>query len=122
MLGAIARRLFGSANERYVKTLQPDVDAINGMEAEVEALSDDALRARTPALRLRLENGEAMDVLLVEADVSQSDACRRVVSETVASFGGRVFHRPMVSPSNHHAAPKPPQQGRGRLVICPRGE
>ena len=60
--------------------------------------------------------------LLVEADVSQGEACRRVVSETVAAYGGRVFHRPRVSPSNHRAEPRPPQQGRGRLVICPHAE
>ena len=51
MLGAIARRLFGTANERFLKTLQPNVDAINAMESELEALSDDALRARLADVR-----------------------------------------------------------------------
>ena len=48
MIGAIARRLFGTANERYLKGLQKDVDATNALESALEALSGDELRARTP--------------------------------------------------------------------------
>ena len=48
MIGAIARRLFGTANERYLKGLQNDVDATNALESALEALSGDELRARTP--------------------------------------------------------------------------
>ena len=51
MLGALARRLFGSANDRYVKSLGPIVSAINELEPELEAMSDDELRARTAALQ-----------------------------------------------------------------------
>jgi preprotein translocase subunit SecA len=47
MLGALARRLFGSANDRYVKSLGPIVSAINELEPQLEAMSDDELRART---------------------------------------------------------------------------
>jgi len=100
MLGAIARRLFGSANERYVKTLRPDVDAINGMEPELEALSDDALRARTPALRLRLENGETTDDLLIEAFATVREAAKRTLGQRhfdVQLMGGMVLHRGQIA-------------------------
>ncbi len=86
MLGAIVRRLFGSANERYVKTLRPDVDAINGMEPELEALGDDALRARTPALRQRLEGGESMDDLLVEAFATVRGGAKRTLADIMTRF------------------------------------
>ena len=61
MLEAIAKRMFGSANERYLRKLQPTVDAINALEPEVESLSDNDLKARTPWLKKRLGNGEDID-------------------------------------------------------------
>ena len=51
MLGALAKKVFGSANDRRVKSYQPRVAAINAMEGEVEGLSDEALRARTDAFK-----------------------------------------------------------------------
>ena len=51
MFSAVARKLFGSSNDRRVKKYQPRVDAINAMEKELEALSDDALRTRTAEFR-----------------------------------------------------------------------
>ena len=57
MLGAIAQKLFGTANDRYVKKLKSQVDAINALEPELEGLSDDDLKARTPWLRERAESG-----------------------------------------------------------------
>ncbi len=53
MIGAVARKLFGSANERRIRSYQPRVDAINALEAEVAALTDDALRARTAEFKSR---------------------------------------------------------------------
>jgi preprotein translocase subunit SecA len=47
MLGAVARKMFGSANDRRIKSYQPRVHAINALEPEIEKLSDDELRART---------------------------------------------------------------------------
>ena len=47
MIGAVARKLFGSSNDRRIRTYRPQVDAINALEKELEALSDEALRART---------------------------------------------------------------------------
>ena len=54
MIGAVARKLFGSANERRIRSYQPRVEAINALEKELEALSDDALKARTENSRSRL--------------------------------------------------------------------
>ena len=49
MIGAVARKLFGSSNDRRVRKYQPRVDAINALEPELVKLTDDALRARTDA-------------------------------------------------------------------------
>ena len=57
MLGAVARKLFGSANDRRVRAYQPRVAEINALEAEVAALSDDALKARTDDFRKQLADG-----------------------------------------------------------------
>ena len=57
MFGALARRLFGSANDRYVKSLGPIVSAVNELEPELEAMSDDELRARTQQFKDRLADG-----------------------------------------------------------------
>ena len=51
MIGAIARKLFGSSNERRIKSYFPRVAAINALEPQLESLSDEALRARTDAFK-----------------------------------------------------------------------
>ena len=58
MLGVIAKRLFGSHNDRFVNRLHPDVEAINALEPELAALPDDALKARTGRFRERLAGGD----------------------------------------------------------------
>ncbi|NQV45452.1 MAG: hypothetical protein HQ501_11135, partial [Rhodospirillales bacterium] len=77
MLESIAKRLFGSANDRYVKDLHKYVDAINVMEPDIEALSDDELKARTGVFRGRLDAGETEDDLMVEAFAVVREAARR---------------------------------------------
>ena len=57
MLGTVAKRLFGSANDRFIKSLRNTVDAINALEPELEALSDAELLTRTDRLRERLNAG-----------------------------------------------------------------
>ena len=52
-LGGIARKIFGSSNDRRIKSTRPRVEAINALENEMRALSDDALRARTDQFRAR---------------------------------------------------------------------
>ncbi|MEO1380741.1 MAG: hypothetical protein AAFU69_10395, partial [Pseudomonadota bacterium] len=66
-LGGLARKVFGSPNDRRLKGYNARVPAINALEPEMEALSDDALRAKTAEFRERFKNGETLDDLLVEA-------------------------------------------------------
>jgi preprotein translocase subunit SecA len=100
MIGAIARRLFGSANDRYVKSLHKQVAAINALEPELEGLSDDELRARTAWFRERLANGEALDDLLIEAFATVREASKRTLGQRhfdVQLVGGMVLHRGQIA-------------------------
>ncbi len=100
MIGAIARRLFGSANERFLKTLHKDVLAINALEPQLEALSDDELRARTPWLKQRLDAGESLDDLLVDAFATVREAAKRTLGQRhydVQLLGGIVLHKGMIT-------------------------
>src|SRR4051795_3070285 len=100
MFGALARRLFGSANDRYVKSLQPLVDQINELEPELEKLSDEVLRARTAEFRQRLEDGAELDDLLVEAFATVREAAKRTLGQRhfdVQLMGGIVLHRGMIA-------------------------
>src|SRR6266576_503354 len=100
MFGALARRLFGSANDRYVNSLQPLVDQINEIEPELEKLSDEALRARTAEFRQRLEDGAELDDLLVEAFATVREAAKRTLGQRhfdVQLMGGIVLHRGMIA-------------------------
>jgi len=94
-LKGISKRFFGSANDRYLKKLQPKVDAINALEAEMEALSDDALRAKTDEFRDRLRGGASLDDLLVEAFAAVREASKRTLGLRhfdVQLIGGMVLH------------------------------
>jgi preprotein translocase subunit SecA len=100
MFGAIARRLFGTANERFLKGLNKQVAAINALEPQFAELSDDELRARTPALRERLAGGEALDDLLVDAFATVREAAKRTLKQRhfdVQLRGGIVLHRGMIA-------------------------
>ncbi len=96
MLGAVAKALFGSSNERFVKSLQPLVNKINGFEANLSALSDDELKNQTVLFRERLANGEALDSLLPEAFATVREAAKRTLGQRhydVQMIGGIVLHR-----------------------------
>lgn len=100
MLQNLAKRLFGSANDRFVKTLQGTVDAINAAEPAIEALSDDDLKARTDWLRSRLDAGESLDDLLVDAFATVREAAKRTLGQRhfdVQMLGGIVLHKGMIS-------------------------
>ncbi|MAO56174.1 MAG: preprotein translocase subunit SecA [Rhodospirillaceae bacterium] len=100
MFSAIAKSLFGSANDRFLNGLQKEVDAINGLEPELEALSDDALKARTDDFRRRLEAGETTDDIMVEAFATVREAAKRTLGQRhfdVQLMGGIVLHRGMIS-------------------------
>ncbi len=100
MLEAIAKRLFGSANERFLNGLGPDVDAINALERSLEALNDEELHARTPWLKQRLADGEELDDLLVDAFATVREAAKRTLGQRpfdVQLLGGMVLHQGMIS-------------------------
>ncbi len=96
MIGSIAKRVFGTANERYLRTLKGQVDAINAAETEFEALSDDDLRARTETFKKRVADGESLDSLLVEAFATVREAAKRTLGQRhfdVQLLGGMVLHK-----------------------------
>ena len=96
MLGGIAKAIFGSSNDRYVKSLRPIVDRINGYEPAMQALSDDDLKQQTVAFRARLAAGETLDDLLPEAFATVREAASRVLGQRhydVQLIGGIVLHR-----------------------------
>ncbi|MGB0843426.1 MAG: preprotein translocase subunit SecA [Alphaproteobacteria bacterium] len=96
MFKAIGKRLFGSANDRYVKTLGPIVEKINGLEAETKTLSDEQLLGKTEEFRGRIEKGESLDALLPEAFAVVREAAVRVYGMRhfdVQLMGGIVLHR-----------------------------
>ncbi len=100
MFGAIARRVFGTANERFLKALRKNVDLVNDLEPELEAVSDDELRARTSMLRERLAAGEGLDDLLAEAFATVREAAKRTLGQRhfdVQILGGVVLHRGMIA-------------------------
>ena len=95
MLGALAKKVFGSANDRRVKSYQPRVAAINAMEGEVEGLSDEALRARTDAFKAELAEGKSLDDILVPAFATVREAAKRTLGQRhfdVQLIGGMVLH------------------------------
>ncbi|MEL7302927.1 MAG: DEAD/DEAH box helicase, partial [Pseudomonadota bacterium] len=94
-LGKLASKVFGSSNERRVKGYRSRVDQINGLEAEIEALSDDALRARTEDFREQVKNGASLDSLLVPAFAAVREAAKRTLGQRhfdVQLIGGMVLH------------------------------
>jgi preprotein translocase subunit SecA len=94
-LGGFARKVFGSANDRRVKSTRPRVEAINAMENEMRALSDAELQARTAKFRQDLANGASLDDLLVPAFATVREAARRVLGMRpfdVQLVGGMVLH------------------------------
>ncbi|HTI86944.1 MAG TPA: DEAD/DEAH box helicase, partial [Alphaproteobacteria bacterium] len=100
MLGAFARKLFGTSNDRFVNRLQKPVAEINALEPEIKALSDDQLRARTQMLKDRLAKGETLDDILPEAFATVREAAVRVLGQRhfdVQLMGGMTLHRGMIS-------------------------
>ncbi|TPJ17945.1 preprotein translocase subunit SecA [Mesorhizobium sp. B2-7-2] len=94
-LGGLARKVFGSSNDRRVKSTRPRVEAINAMENEMRALSDAELAGRTEKFRQDLANGAALDDLLVPAFATVREAARRVLGMRpfdVQLIGGMVLH------------------------------
>src|SRR5215475_7362719 len=96
MLGVLARSLFGTANDRIVKSFDKPVAKINALEPDLEKLSDEQLRARTTEFRERLAKGETLDDLLVEAFATVREAAKRTLGQRhfdVQLKGGMVLHQ-----------------------------
>jgi preprotein translocase subunit SecA len=95
MIGALARKFFGSANDRRIKGYQARIDAINALEPEISALSDEALKARTGEFRKQLADGMTLDDILVPAFATVREAAKRTLGQRhfdVQLIGGMVLH------------------------------
>ena len=100
MFSSILRKVFGSRNDRLLKKLRKNVDAINALEAEFEKLSDEALKAKTDEFKARIEKGETLDDILVEAFATVREASKRVYGMRhfdVQMLGGQVLHQGKIS-------------------------
>ncbi|HLM39015.1 MAG TPA: preprotein translocase subunit SecA, partial [Microvirga sp.] len=95
MFGSLAKKIFGSVNDRRLKSYRPKVAAINAMEAELEALSDEQLRARTEEFKAQLGQGRTLDDILVPAFATVREAAKRTLGQRhfdVQLIGGMVLH------------------------------
>jgi len=95
MIGAVARKLFGSANDRRIRAFRPRVDEINALEKELAELSDEALRARTDAFKKQIAEGASLDDILVPAFATVREAGKRTLGQRhfdVQMIGGMVLH------------------------------
>ncbi len=96
MFGSIAKAMFGSANDRYVRSLDKIVANINALEPVLESFSDEELRAMTDEFRKRLADGETLDDILPEAFATVREASKRTLGMRhfdVQMVGGIVLHR-----------------------------
>ncbi|GAA3711278.1 preprotein translocase subunit SecA [Sphingomonas cynarae] len=96
MFGGLAKSLFGSSNDRYVKSLNPIINKIASFEPTLQTLSDADLAAQTVKFRAQLAEGAKLDDLLPEAFATVREAARRVLGQRhydVQMVGGIVLHR-----------------------------
>ncbi|MCK9553592.1 DEAD/DEAH box helicase, partial [Aquamicrobium sp.] len=94
-LGGLARKIFGSSNDRRIKATRARVAEINALEEQLKALSDEQLRARTDEFRKQLADGKTLDDLLIPAFATVREAARRVLGMRpfdVQMIGGMVLH------------------------------
>src|ERR1700694_2851005 len=95
MIGAVARKLFGSSNDRRIRGYRPRVDEVNALEKELEALSAEAVRARTDAFKKQIAEGASLDDLLVPAFATVREAGKRTLGQRhfdMQLIGGMVLH------------------------------
>ncbi|MGV2496150.1 preprotein translocase subunit SecA [Pelagerythrobacter aerophilus] len=96
MFQTIAKSIFGSSNDRYVKSLGKIVNQINALEEQIEAFSDEELQAQTDKFRAQLAEGKTLDDILPEAFATVREASKRVLGMRhfdVQMVGGIVLHR-----------------------------
>ncbi len=95
MFRAIATKIFGSRNDRILRRLNKQVQKINKLEPEFEALSDEQLKAKTAEFRERLQNGETLESLIPEAFATVREASKRTLGMRhfdVQLIGGMVLN------------------------------
>ncbi len=114
MLGfnQIARQLFGTQNDRELKSIQPLVDQINQLESQMKSLSDDELKAQTPKFKERLKNGATLNDLLPEAFATVREASVRTLGMRhydVQLIGGVTLHRGRIAEM---------KTGEGKTLVC----
>ncbi len=100
MIATVLKKIFGSRNDRLIKRYLHSVRAINALEPQIERLSDAELRAKTPAFKERLANGETLDQLLPEAFAVVREAGKRALNMRhfdVQLVGGMVLHNGKIS-------------------------
>ncbi|SMQ74272.1 protein translocase subunit secA [Altererythrobacter xiamenensis] len=96
MLNSLAKSIFGSSNDRYVKSIGKIVNQINALEPQIQALSDEELKAQTDKFRRMLDDGAKLDDILPEAFATVREASVRVFGMRhfdVQMVGGVVLHR-----------------------------
>ncbi|MGZ8359335.1 MAG: preprotein translocase subunit SecA, partial [Allosphingosinicella sp.] len=100
MFGGFAKAIFGSSNDRYVRSLRKVVDQINGLEPTISAMTDEELRNQTAIFRNRLEGSASLDDVLPEAFATVREAAVRTLGQRhydVQLIGGIVLHRGEIS-------------------------
>ena len=96
MLGGFAKAIFGSSNDRYVKSIMKIVESINALEVDIAAMDDERLKGQTQIFRDRLAAGETLDDILAEAFATVREASKRVMGMRhfdMQMVGGIVLHR-----------------------------
>ena len=99
-MGTLTKKVFGTANDRKIKSVQSLVTKINDLEPEYEALSDSAIKEKTGEFRTRFQDGEALDDLLPEAFANAREAAKRTLGLRpfdVQLIGGIFLHRGYIS-------------------------
>ncbi len=95
-IGTLAKKVFGTPNDRKIKATRPLIDKINALEPEMQALSDEGIKEKTQALRTRALGGESLDDLLPEAFATCREAARRALglrAFDVQLMGGIFMHQ-----------------------------
>ena len=96
MISGLLKKIFGTKNDREIKALTKEVEKINALESEYEKLSDEDLKNKTNIFKERLQNGETLDDILVEAFATVREASKRVLGlrhYDVQLIGGIVLHQ-----------------------------
>ncbi len=100
MIGSLAKKLFGTANDRLVKQTHKQVAEINALESSYIALSDQELKAKTQEFKERVQKGETLDAILPEAFAVVREAAKRTLGMRhydVQLIGGIILHKGMIT-------------------------